>query len=333
MTTYHVSTLTGRAGKCTAKKGNCPFGGDTGQEDHFDNKEEAKANQDRIMESHYGKSTVTVTQGKTYDPVKTPVENDTKLSTAYENLSKIEQHLNSKVSAIRYSLGSKSTRVRINGRTQTVYERNLEEEFDECDRRMKEYLTQSEEYLARETTDEKEDEKNKGEARYLKWKANDLKEKLEEYNEKFHEREDKLDEIAKLENVYQKHQWSRFFIVPNGHIHESMDCSTCNNGQSPTQFGWLPTLSGKTEKDAVAEHGAKLCTICYPSAPTEWTNYKEVEEARKKAESCTGSGTYDWVKGTTRFGYMAGNGGTCSHCNEYAGATPREAIRKHKAKK
>lgn len=123
--------------------------------------------------------------------------------------------------------------------------------------------------------------------------------------------------------------WSRFFLVENanGHIHSSMNCSTC---RPSTQFSWLPTVSGKTEKEAVSEHGPMLCTVCFPSAPLEWTNFWEKEEERKKAESCDGSGTFDWVEGTTRFGYAAGNGGTCSHCGGYAAATSSRKIRKHK---
>lgn len=137
-------------------------------------------------------------------------------------------------------------------------------------------------------------------------------------------------QISERDDVFRaRGGWSRFFLVSNvnGHIHSSMHCSTC---RPTTQFGWLPTVSGKTEKDAVAEHGPMLCTVCFPSAPVEWTNFWEKEEERKQAESCPGSGTFDWVKGTTRFGYAAGNGGTCSHCNGYAAATASTKIRKHK---
>lgn len=137
-------------------------------------------------------------------------------------------------------------------------------------------------------------------------------------------------QIEERDDVFRaRGGWSRFFLVENtnGHIHSSMHCSTC---RPTTQFSWLPTVSGKTEKEAVSEHGPMLCTVCFPSAPLEWTNYWEKEEERKQAESCPGSGTFDWVEGTTRFGYAAGNGGTCSHCNGYAAATSSRKIRKHK---
>lgn len=75
-------------------------------------------------------------------------------------------------------------------------------------------------------------------------------------------------EIQPLEALYTG--WSRFFLVTNtnGHIHSSRGCSTCYEN---TQYAWLPTLSGKTEKDAVEEIGEILCSVCFPSAPVAWT--------------------------------------------------------------
>ena len=78
-----------------------------------------------------------------------------------------------------------------------------------------------------------------------------------------------LDEMKEAQSHYE--DWSRFFLVTNsnGHIHSSMHCSTC---QHDTQFAWLPELAALTETDAVAEYGEILCSICFPSAPVEWTN-------------------------------------------------------------
>lgn len=77
------------------------------------------------------------------------------------------------------------------------------------------------------------------------------------------------DEIIELNGQYTG--WSRFFLVNNnnGHIHSSMSCSTC---QISTSFSWLPSVSGLTEADAVAEFGYILCSVCYPSAPVDWTS-------------------------------------------------------------
>jgi hypothetical protein len=77
------------------------------------------------------------------------------------------------------------------------------------------------------------------------------------------------------ENEYDG--WSRFFAVPGGHIHSSMNCSTCNrvtnqSGQTFTAFAWLPALSGLTANDAIAAHGHALCSVCFPNAPVSDTN-------------------------------------------------------------
>lgn len=75
-------------------------------------------------------------------------------------------------------------------------------------------------------------------------------------------------QIRELEALYTG--WSRFFLVTNtnGHIHSSMNCSTC---YPSTMFAWLPQLSGSTERDAVAECGEILCSGCFSTAPVAWT--------------------------------------------------------------
>lgn len=132
-------------------------------------------------------------------------------------------------------------------------------------------------------------------------------------------------EIKALNKVFDHHRgWARFFLVAGGHIHADMDCSTCNNGRQPTEFSWLPELSGLTEADAVAEHGALLCSTCFPSAPTEWTNFYEVQAAAKKAAQCPGSGTWDYPSGTRRR-YVP-----CDHCGEVVSITSTGKLRAHK---
>lgn len=87
-------------------------------------------------------------------------------------------------------------------------------------------------------------------------------------------------EMAKLEESYTG--WTRFFLVTSskGHIHSSMHCSTC---RITTTYGWLPDLSGRTEADCVEEFGSALCSICYPTAPVEWTTEKLTKAAANKA--------------------------------------------------
>ena len=83
--------------------------------------------------------------------------------------------------------------------------------------------------------------------------------------------------------------WARFFLVANngGHIHKDMECSTCNKMGKETNFIWLPELAALTEVEAVEAHGAILCTVCYPSAPVEWTNGAKPGDELV----CPGSGT------------------------------------------
>lgn len=76
--------------------------------------------------------------------------------------------------------------------------------------------------------------------------------------------------LARVENDRLYGGWSRFFLVQ--HIHKSMYCSSF---RPSTRIGWLPSVSGLTEEEAVAEHGETLCTICYPSAPTHLTKRLE----------------------------------------------------------
>ena len=136
-----------------------------------------------------------------------------------------------------------------------------------------------------------------------------------------------LDEYAIWESAENEYDgWSRFFAVPGGHIHSSMNCSTC---QWTTTYGWLPDVSGLDEEAAVEAHGALLCTICFPSAPVEWTNHYEAEESRKQAEACPGPGQ-PGAEGGSRQGFCAGNYPTCTVCGQTVGGKGYN-VRKHKA--
>lgn len=109
--------------------------------------------------------------------------------------------------------------------------------------------------------------------------------------------------------------WTRAFLVNNGdgHVHSSMNCSTCNRGQYATSFQWMTDYSDHDEAEIVAAAGWRACTICYPSAPTgdekslptkmfstediskaeakkEREAAKAAREAKKKAAAPTASG-------------------------------------------
>jgi len=79
-----------------------------------------------------------------------------------------------------------------------------------------------------------------------------------------------LAEMAPMDDEYvRRGRWTRAFVVADGHVHSSMDCSTCNNGQYPTEFGWVTEFSGKTEAEVVEAAGSRACTVCYPTAPVD----------------------------------------------------------------
>ena len=74
-------------------------------------------------------------------------------------------------------------------------------------------------------------------------------------------------------------QWSRFLVVPGGHIHNNEGCFTL---RADTRTGWLPELSGDAEADAVEAYGEVLCSHCYSSAPVAWQGGKTVVDASGK---------------------------------------------------
>jgi len=102
------------------------------------------------------------------------------------------------------------------------------------------------------------------------WGQLQFNDAVKRLKEKFEKRKAVAEERRPLEAIYQQHGWSRFFLVTNtnGHIHKTMQCHTCFED---TNFKWLPRLSGLTESDAVQQEGEILCTVCFPTAPVNWT--------------------------------------------------------------
>lgn len=133
-------------------------------------------------------------------------------------------------------------------------------------------------------------------------------------------------EAAPDEAEYNEKQWSRFFLVTNsnGHIHSSMNCSTCH---ITTAFAWLPDLSGLTEKDAVDAHGPHLCTVCFPSAPVEWT----VGTEKDTSNQCPGSKGYDY-QAYRQTSYTGSGRAECSHCGQTIGTSTAGRMRTHDKK-
>jgi hypothetical protein len=124
--------------------------------------------------------------------------------------------------------------------------------------------------------------------------------------------------VSAIESAEYK-GWSRFFLVK--HIHSSQRCSSFRD---TTKVGWLPSVSGLTEAEAVAEHGAILCTICFPSAPVEHTN----GFSQPDPSVCAATGQYVPKEATWGgLGYYV----TCPTCGKgVARVQGSGKIRKHK---
>ncbi|WP_251151291.1 hypothetical protein [Cellulosimicrobium sp. Marseille-Q4280] len=88
--------------------------------------------------------------------------------------------------------------------------------------------------------------------------------------------------------------WTRAFLATStgGHVHASMGCSTCNRGESPTEFQLMTDYSGTGEDTIVADAGYRACTVCFPSAPvgdatslpTKMLSTDEVAKAAARTE-------------------------------------------------
>jgi hypothetical protein len=79
------------------------------------------------------------------------------------------------------------------------------------------------------------------------------------------------DRVRELNKIYILDPWTRAFLVinANGHVHSSMECSTCFD---TTRYNWLVQYSNDDETTIVADAGQDACTICYPSAPADILN-------------------------------------------------------------
>lgn len=66
--------------------------------------------------------------------------------------------------------------------------------------------------------------------------------------------------------------WTRAYLaVTNGkgHVHNTRNCRTCHNGETPTLLHWMTEYSGKSEAEIIRAAGERACSVCYPHAPTE----------------------------------------------------------------
>jgi len=96
--------------------------------------------------------------------------------------------------------------------------------------------------------------------------------------------------IRELDSIYDQDPWTRAFLVinSNGHVHSSLNCSTCF---PTTRYQWLVQYSNDDENTIVEDAGQDACTVCYPSAPAEVLNRPsrivtadKIAKAQAKAE-------------------------------------------------
>lgn len=126
-------------------------------------------------------------------------------------------------------------------------------------------------------------------------------------------------EIDSMDVIYRSAPWTRFFPCLNGDGHIHSTARGCPTVRPATSMGWTPHLSGKTAEDAVNELGPALCTVCFPSAPVEWTAGRKDDQP----PACPGSGK----TGVDR--PRNNRYGKCPECGNYAALTPNWYVRKH----
>lgn len=83
--------------------------------------------------------------------------------------------------------------------------------------------------------------------------------------------------VAAARSAIEAHEadytgWNRYWLCcsSNGHVHHAH----CSSFRLNTRIALVPSLSGASVEAAVASLGPIMCTKCYPSAPTEWTDSK-----------------------------------------------------------
>jgi hypothetical protein len=90
-------------------------------------------------------------------------------------------------------------------------------------------------------------------------------------------------EAAPLEAIAEAGKWTRFVLVPGGHLHRGFYCSTL---RYTTVTGLLPEYSGADEKEIVELAGEVACTVCFPSAPVDRpTMIPALKKAREEREA------------------------------------------------
>lgn len=273
----HYNPDTGSVGLCRAKdSSNCPLVREFGDEaKHFDTKEEALSYQeDMARQDAVKEGNVLGTQSKVYENTKT-----SELKNKNKSFREIFHENN-------FEKLMKSTPVVFDSENYNLYqqEANSENTVDRLQKSIANYhdLVQSH-----------------GADSYS---GKSYMQKIQKSRELLDQEQKALDEVREKINVYQeiyekRGSWPRAYLVRNmnGHVHSSRNCSTCNKGDSKTDFSWQTKFSGKTEQEIIDAAGWRACDVCYPTIqgqdrsklPTEM--FTEEEEKREIARQARAS--------------------------------------------
>lgn len=244
MTMYHISPDSGRPNICRAKDAEgCPLRDEDGNNvNHYDNKADAKKGAENSLSAKHGATTTLKKSSKIVYLAKRPDFNPETATPA--NFDEVLSELyTEKADAYRQQELS-------NGSIQRAYNQ-------------RKYNSQRGTYMFARRIDDVLEET-------LHDPNPDAKKKalIDDYNKKKSTYEDKVKKIDSLNNIFTKRGgWNRAFLVPDGHLHKSTYCSTCNNGEQATKFSFMTQYSGSDEKQIVSDAGYRACTTCYPSAP------------------------------------------------------------------
>jgi hypothetical protein len=85
------------------------------------------------------------------------------------------------------------------------------------------------------------------------------------------------DTLDSLDTLYNNYRWTRYILVPDGHIHFD-GCTTLRHDTART---FLPDESGNTVPAMIAKYTTAMCTVCFPEAPVD----PAYQEAERKTEA------------------------------------------------
>lgn len=93
---------------------------------------------------------------------------------------------------------------------------------------------------------------------------------LAKYNEALAMFKRAQERIREHEEAYTG--WDRYWLCcsSNGHVHHAY----CSSFRPTTRIALVPSLSDASVEAAVLSLGPIMCTKCFPTAPTEWTESK-----------------------------------------------------------